>query len=57
MIRKGTTKQRRKLGRKRCYCRHTLADHTQFVGNKTNAKGSRYVCTKDGCSRWNQCDL
>ena len=40
-----------------CFCGHNRSDHAKYINNGRNQKGSRYVCTKDNCSRWNQCDL
>jgi len=41
---------------KKCFCGHLLKDHTEYE-NGINSKGSRFVCTKDGCSKWNLCDI
>lgn len=39
----------------RCACGHPRSAHTTYAMG-TNAKGSRYVCTKDNCA-WTVCDL
>jgi len=41
----------------KCSCGHNRADHTKYVHGGKNKWGSRYVCTKDNCSRWAYCDL
>lgn len=45
------------LNNKKCFCGHLLKDHGLYVNEGTNAKGSRFVCQKDGCCRWSYCDL
>lgn len=42
---------------KKCYCGHSEIDHEEYIDNGKNKKNSRFVCTKNGCSNWNQCDL
>lgn len=41
---------------KKCFCGHYMKDHTKYIGG-ANSKGCVFVCTKDGCGRWNLCDL
>lgn len=41
----------------RCYCRHKRKDHSKYIDNGKNKKGSRYVCNVNGCSEWTECDL
>lgn len=43
--------------RRGCCCGHAKKDHRQYVGGGHNTKGSRYVCTKDGCTMWAYCNL
>jgi hypothetical protein len=45
------------VGSERCCCGHRREDHVEYASGGTSAKGSRYVCTKDGCSLWAYCDL
>lgn len=40
-----------------CCCGHYNIDHIKYENDGKNSQGSRYVCTKDGCSMWNRCDL
>jgi len=40
-----------------CCCGHNRSNHAKYTQGHRNQKGSRYVCTKDNCSRWFQCDL
>ncbi len=49
--------KRKKREKPKCFCGHLARDHTLFVGGEVNKKGSRYVCTKDGCNKWDLCDL
>lgn len=42
---------------KACECGHRLEDHGLYFEGGTNRKGSRWVCQKDNCHSWNQCDL
>ena len=42
---------------KKCFCGHSRKDHGKYVNGGRNKKGSRYVCQKDGCHRWSECDL
>ncbi len=41
----------------KCCCGHKRKDHNKYVKEGRNVKGSRFVCTKDGCNEWNQCNL
>jgi len=41
----------------KCCCGHKREDHAKYVNGGKNAKGSRYVCTKDNCRLWDACDL
>jgi hypothetical protein len=41
----------------KCFCGHWKRDHRLYVGKGANRKGGRYVCTKDGCSLWDCCDI
>ena len=43
-------------GRK-CSCGHWEIDHVFYVNGGKNRHGSRYVCTKDNCYGWRDCDL
>ena len=40
-----------------CCCGHHRSVHGKYFGNAVNRKDSRFVCQKDGCSKWNSCDL
>jgi len=40
-----------------CICGHRRKDHSLYAFSAANKKGSRYVCTVNGCSKWNLCDL
>lgn len=40
-----------------CFCGHRKEEHTLYLDGGKNKKGSRFVCTKDGCNRWSYCDL
>lgn len=42
---------------KKCFCGHKKSQHGKYVDGGRNAKGSRYVCQKDGCCRWSYCDI
>ena len=46
-----------KIEGRKCFCGHYKKDHTKYLNGGKNSKGSRYVCTKDNCSKWNLCDL
>ena len=41
----------------KCFCGHYKKDHTKYINNGENKKGSKYVCTKDNCHYWSYCDL
>lgn len=41
----------------KCCCGHRRDRHVLYVNGGVNAKGSRYVCTADGCRTWMYCDL
>ncbi len=49
--------QKEKPKDKMCFCGHGISEHSKYVNNGENEKGSKYVCNKDNCDKWNLCDL
>lgn len=43
-------------GRK-CRCGHWEDEHNKYINEGINRHGSRFVCTKDGCYGWKDCNL